>query len=149
MSNNQGSLLTPFHIAIAARDIEEAVEFYVGTLFCEVGRRDKEWVDFNLFGHQLVCHLDPSLGVNGQVMHSIKAVDSQSVPIPHFGVVLEMKDWKALSHSLIDKVDFVVEPYIRFAGEAGEQATMFFYDPSGNALEFKAFKDIKNQLFAV
>jgi len=141
--------LTPFHVALQVRDIEEARHFYNRVLGCPEGRRDVQWVDFNLYGHQLVCHLNPSLGPQGQVTAHQNPVDAHSVPVPHCGVVLEMEDWTVLSQRLKEHgVIFVVEPYIRFAGLPGEQATLFLLDPSGNALEFKAFKNIAAQLFA-
>ena len=125
-------MLTPFHLAIPVRDIAEAREFYGGLLGCEEGRSAEQWVDFNLFGHQLVCHLDPALGERAPIGHH-NPVDGHQVPVPHFGVVLEMPDWRRLADRLTD---------------AGEQATLFFRDPSGNALEFKSFRDIAGQLFA-
>jgi extradiol dioxygenase family protein len=141
--------LTPFHLALQVRDIAEARHFYKVVLGCTEGRSDVEWVDFNLYGHQLVCHLNPSLGPRGQISSHYNPVDGHGVPVPHCGVVLEMQDWTTLAQRLKDwKLKFVVEPYIRFAGEPGEQATLFFLDPSGNALEFKAFKNITQQLFA-
>jgi extradiol dioxygenase family protein len=141
--------LTPFHIAIQVRDIEEARRFYKGLLGCSEGRSATEWVDFNLFGHQFVCHLNPGLGAQGRIAAHYNPVDGHGVPVPHFGVVLEMADWHSLAERLKQQhVQFVIEPYIRFKGEPGEQATLFFLDPSGNALEFKAFKDIAGQLFA-
>ncbi len=141
--------LTPFHLAIQVRDIAEAREFYGGKLGLPEGRSSSEWIDFNLFGHQLVVHLNPDLGPQGQVPSHSNGVDGKGVPVPHFGVVLELSDWEALAQKARGFVDkFVVEPYVRFRGEVGEQATMFFLDPSGNPLEFKAFKDIDGQLFA-
>ena len=141
--------LTPFHIAVQVRDIEEARRFYQGLLGCTEGRSSREWVDFNLFGHQFVCHLNPALGPQGRISSHYNPVDGHGVPVPHFGVVLEMEDWRLLADRLKQHgVKFVIEPYIRFKGEPGEQATLFFLDPSGNALEFKAFKDIEAQLFA-
>jgi len=141
--------LTPFHIAVQVRDIEEARRFYKGLLGCTEGRSSREWVDFNLFGHQFVCHLNPSLGPQGRIAAHYNPVDGHGVPVPHFGVVLEMDEWHSLAERLQQhSVKFVIEPYIRFKGEPGEQATLFFLDPSGNALEFKAFKDIEVQLFA-
>ena len=141
--------LTPFHIAVQVRDIEEARRFYKGLLGCTEGRSSGEWVDFNLFGHQFVCHLNPGLGSQGRISSHYNPVDGHGVPVPHFGVVLEMADWETLAQRLKQHgVKFVIEPYIRFKGEPGEQATLFFLDPSGNALEFKAFKDIASQLFA-
>jgi extradiol dioxygenase family protein len=141
--------LTPFHIAVQVRDIEEARRFYKGLLGCPEGRSSSEWVDFNLFGHQFVCHLNPGLGPNGRIASHYNPVDGHGVPVPHFGVVLEMGEWQSLADRLKQHdVPVVVEPYIRFKGQPGEQATLFFLDPSGNALEFKAFKDIDAQLFA-
>jgi extradiol dioxygenase family protein len=140
--------LTPFHLAVPVRDIGEARAFYGGLLGCAEGRSDTHWVDFDLFGHQLVCHLDPSLGPAGQVARVTNPVDAKAVPVPHFGVVLEMDAWRELAQRLRGEgVTFVVEPYIRFEGQVGEQATLFFMDPSGNALEFKAFADIEAELF--
>jgi extradiol dioxygenase family protein len=141
--------LTPFHIAVQVRDIEEARQFYKGLLGCPEGRSSSEWVDFNLFGHQFVCHLNRDLGSHGRIGAHYNPVDGHGVPVPHFGVVLEMDAWQSLADRLKQhQVKFVIEPYIRFKGEPGEQATLFFLDPSGNALEFKAFKDIDAQLFA-
>ncbi len=141
--------LTPFHIAVQVRDIGEASQFYTGILGCSQGRSSAEWVDFNMFGHQFVCHLNPSLGPQGRIASHYNPVDGHDVPVPHCGVVLQMHDWSALAERLRQRqIEFVVEPYIRFKGEPGEQATLFFLDPSGNALEFKAFKNIEAQLFA-
>jgi uncharacterized protein len=141
--------LTPFHVALQVRDIPEARHFYKTVLGCSEGRSDAQWIDFNLYGHQLVCHLNASLGPQGQIASHRNAVDAHSVPVPHCGVVLEMEDWAALAQRLKEQgLNFIVEPYIRFAGQPGEQATLFFMDPSGNALEFKAFKNIAAQLFA-
>ena len=141
--------LTPFHVAIPVRDLSESRHFYSEILGCEEGRCAENWVDFNLFGHQFVCHLNPNIGKHGQLGSHYNAVDGHGVPVPHYGVVLEMDDWEKLAEQLKKHgVEFVIEPYIRFRGESGEQATMFFLDPSGNALEFKAFKQIE-QLFAV
>ena len=141
--------LTPFHVALQARDIDEARRFYKSVLGCAEGRSAAQWVDFNLFGHQLVCHLNPALGPQGHIAAHANPVDGHGVPIPHCGVVLEMKDWTELSLRLQKQgVKFVVEPHIRFKGQPGEQATLFLLDPSGNALEFKAFKNITAQLFA-
>jgi Predicted dioxygenase of extradiol dioxygenase family len=142
------SALTPFHLAIPCRDVAEATAFYRDVLGCTLGRSSDDWIDLNLFGHQLVCHLDANLGSEGQVDLIHSDVDSHAVPIPHFGVVLNMYQWQDLAERLQDYgVQFVVEPYVRFQGKPGEQATMFFKDPSGNALEFKAFKDL-GRLFA-
>jgi extradiol dioxygenase family protein len=141
--------LTPFHVALQVRDIGEARQFYKTVLGCAEGRSAAQWVDFNLFGHQLVCHLNPGLGPHGQISSHYNAVDGQGVPVPHCGVVLEMEDWEALAQRLnAHCVKFIVAPHIRFKGQSGEQATLFFLDPSGNALEFKAFKNITSQLFA-
>jgi len=141
--------LTPFHIAIQVRDIAEARNFYGGVLGCPEGRSDSHWVDFNLYGHQFVCHLNAQLGRQGKIASHYKPVDGQGVPVPHCGVVLEMPQWHELAERLTaHRVQFVIEPYIRFKGAAGEQATMFLLDPSGNALEFKAFQNIAQQLFA-
>lgn len=141
--------LTPFHIAVQVRDIEEARRFYRGLLGCIEGRSAAQWVDFNLFGHQFVCHLNPGLGPDGRISSHFNPVDGHGVPVPHCGVVLEMDQWHSLAGRLKQHgVEFVIEPYIRFKGEPGEQATLFFLDPSGNALEFKAFKDIESQLFS-
>jgi uncharacterized protein len=141
--------LTPFHIAVQVRDIDEARHFYKAVLGCSEGRSSAQWVDFNLFGHQFVCHLNPALGPSGRISSHYNPVDGHGVPVPHCGVVLEMSDWTSLAQRLEQQqVKFVIEPYVRFKGEPGEQATLFFLDPSGNALEFKAFKDIDAQLFA-
>ncbi|HEU4517780.1 MAG TPA: VOC family protein [Steroidobacteraceae bacterium] len=137
--------LTPFHLAITVRDLASARAFYGQLLGCAEGRSAEEWVDFDFFGHQLVCHVSP--GAAGSAGHN--PVDGHDVPVPHFGMVLEMGDWEALAAQLQDAgVEFVIEPCIRFKGQPGEQATMFLTDPSGNALEFKAFRDIAGQLFA-
>jgi extradiol dioxygenase family protein len=141
--------LTPFHVAVPVRDIEESRRFYRDLLGCEEGRSDLTWVDFNLFGHQFVCHLNPALGKDASLGSHHNPVDGHAVPVPHYGVVLEMHAWNALAQRLRQhQVTFVIEPYTRFKGEVGEQATMFLLDPSGNALEFKSFRDIAGQLFA-
>jgi uncharacterized protein len=141
--------LTPFHIAVQVRDIDEARRFYKETIGCAEGRSAAHWVDFNLFGHQFVCHLNPHLGRTGKLPSHYNPVDGQRVPVPHFGVVLRPQQWAELAQRLQRSgVEFVVQPYTRFKGETGEQSTMFFMDPSGNALEFKAFKDMAAQLFA-
>jgi uncharacterized protein len=141
--------LTPFHIAVQVRDIAEARRFYGGVLGCPEGRSDRDWVDFNLFGHQFVCHLNPHLGGEGRIASHYNPVDDHAVPVPHCGVVLEMPEWERLAERLKQHgVRFVVEPYVRFKGQPGEQATLFFLDPSGNALEFKSFRNIEQQLFA-
>ncbi|MCJ7758638.1 MAG: VOC family protein [Gillisia sp.] len=139
------SKLQPFHLAIPVSNLEKNRVFYRETLGCTEGRSSDHWVDFNFFGHQLVLHeqqSQPSPAIKGN------PVDGKEVPIPHFGVVLEWEVFQEFAEDLRKKsIDFVIEPYIRFQGKTGEQATMFFRDPSGNALEFKAFKNI-DQLFA-
>jgi uncharacterized protein len=136
-------MLAPFHLAIPVHDLSAARGFYGGRLACPEGRSSKEWVDFDFFGHQLVAHLDASR----QPLH-FNPVDGKDVPVPHFGVVLEWDAWHALATRLRNAgVGFAIEPGIRFRGEVGEQATMFLLDPSGNALEFKAFRD-PSRLFA-
>ena len=137
--------LTPFHIAFPVDDLEAARAFYGKTLGCPEGRSSAQWIDFDLFGHQIVAHLKAS--PEGTKRHH-NPVDGHDVPVPHFGVVLTMKDWEDLAERLrAARTEFVIEPYIRFKGEVGEQATMFFLDPAGNALEFKAFADM-SQIFA-
>ena len=139
--------LPPFHLAVEVRDVNEARAFYGGLLNCPEGRSDDAWVDFNFFGHQLVCHQSHSYPATRNEL-SENPVDGHSVPVPHFGVVLEMAQWKTLASELEQAaITFVIEPHIRFEGQPGEQATMFFLDPSGNPLEFKAFHDIEGQLF--
>jgi extradiol dioxygenase family protein len=136
--------LTPFHIAFPVDDLATARAFYGGVLGCPEGRSSDEWIDFDLFGHQIVAHLAPA---RAEQPH-LNAVDGHDVPVPHFGVVLALPDWQALADRLAAAgTRFVIEPHIRFKGEVGEQATMFFLDPAGNALEFKAFADM-GQLFA-
>ncbi len=138
------SNLRPFHLAIPVNEIPDNRSFYRDVLGCKEGRSSDHWVDFDFFGHQLVIHLKER---SDNEIHS-NPVDGKEVPVPHFGVVLDMPAFHALSASLRKQnIDFIIEPYIRFEGEVGEQATMFFKDPSGNALEFKAFKNI-TQLFA-
>jgi uncharacterized protein len=141
--------LTPFHVAVQVRDIGEARTFYKNVLGCSEGRSASHWVDFNLYGHQFVCHLNPALGKDGRITSHFNPVDGDSVPVPHCGVVLEMRDWRELAERLRQRaVSFVIEPHVRFQGAPGEQATMFLFDPSGNALEFKSFRNIAQQLFA-
>jgi extradiol dioxygenase family protein len=141
--------LTPFHLAIAVRDIAEARDFYGAKMGFPEGRSCSQWIDFNMFGHQLVVHLDAQLAFNNGAEQVSNLVDGHAVPIPHFGVVLTLENWHTLAQRLQGFIQhFIVEPHIRFAGEPGEQATLFFTDPSGNALEFKAFKDIARDLFA-
>lgn len=142
--------LTPFHIAVQVRDIDEARRFYGRVLGCSEGRSAADWVDFNLYGHQYVCHLNPNLGSGGQLTSRFNPVDGHGVPVPHCGVVLRPAQWAELAERVQRSgIQFVVEPYTRFKGEPGEQSTMFFLDPTGNALEFKAFEDIEKQLFEV
>lgn len=137
--------LQPFHLAVPVSDLAEARRFYGGLLRCPEGRSSAEWVDFDFFGHQLVAHLDHG-GPARTPLHN--AVDGKDVPVPHFGVVLEWDHWHALAERLrAAGVAFGIAPGIRFQGQVGEQATMFFQDPSGNALEFKSFRD-PSQLFA-
>ena len=136
--------LPPFHLAFPVHDLEAARAFYGGLLGCPEGRSSDAWIDFDFFGHQIVAHLDPAMRPR---RHS-NPVDGHDVPVPHFGAVLGMAQWQALADRLTGAgVRFVIEPGIRFAGQAGEQATMFFLDPSGNALEIKAMRDSGN-LFA-
>jgi extradiol dioxygenase family protein len=136
--------LPPFHLAFPVDDLAAARRFYGELLGCPEGRSAPEWIDFDLFGHQIVAHLAPGHAPR----RSSNEVDGEHVPVPHFGVVLEMEQWEQLAGRLTDAgVDFVIEPTLRFAGEPGEQATMFLLDPAGNALEFKAMADPAN-LFA-
>ncbi|MGH7884844.1 MAG: VOC family protein [Thermodesulfobacteriota bacterium] len=140
--------LTPFHIAVQVRNIDEAKEFYGKILGFPEGRSDTNWVDFNMFGHQFVCHLNPNLGKSEKIKSHYNPVDGHGVPVPHAGVILEIEDWGKFAEKVNNNnIKFIVEPYTRFEGESGEQSTMFFLDPSGNALEFKAFKNIEDQLF--
>jgi extradiol dioxygenase family protein len=132
------------HLAFPVHDLEEARRFYGGLLGCPEGRSSNQWIDFNFYGHQIVAHLAP--GECGS--RSTSDVDNHQVPVRHFGAVLTMPEWEALAAKLrAAGVKFGIEPYIRFKGEVGEQATMFFLDPSGNALEFKAFGDM-SRVFA-
>lgn len=136
--------LRPFHLAFPVDDLDRARAFYGDLLGCDEGRSDTYWIDFNLYGHQIVTHLDASKPAKQMT----NPVDGEDVPVPHFGVVLSMDEWSGLADRLKARgVEFVIEPTIRFKGQTGEQATMFFHDPSGNALEFKAFAD-DSQLFA-
>jgi putative membrane protein len=140
--------LRPFHLAVQVRDLAEARAFYGEILGCREGRSTAEWIDFDLSGHQLVCHVNPGLGVTGQAPEHRNPVDGDNVPIPHFGIVLDMREWHALARRLeAAGVAFVLPPHVRFSGQPGEQATFFLRDPSGNALEFKGFGDL-GQLFA-
>lgn len=131
--------IRPFHLAFPVDDLAAARHFYGEVLGCGEGRSSDHWIDFDLFGHQIVAHLDPAAKAK-RVHHN--PVDGHDVPVPHFGVVLTMGDWNTLADRLrAADTRFVIEPHIRFAGQVGEQATMFFHDPAGNALEFKAFAD--------
>lgn len=136
--------LTPFHLAIPVKELKQTRVFYIETLGCEQGRNSELWQDLNFFGHQLVLHIDEDMNIS----NPSNEVDGKHVPIPHFGVILEWKVFHQFATLLKEKnISFVIEPYIRFKGKTGEQATMFFYDPSGNALEFKAFRN-PNELFS-
>jgi len=139
------SSVSPFHIAIPVHNLSECRTFYKDILNCEEGRSSDHWVDFNLFGHQLVIHYKPK--AESETLHH-NPVDGHDVPVPHYGVVLPWNTFQSLAKELeLKGVQFIIAPYIRFEGQPGEQATMFFKDPAGNALEFKAFKDV-GQLFA-
>jgi extradiol dioxygenase family protein len=136
--------LPPFHLAFPVHDLDSARSFYGGLLGCPEGRSSDQWIDFDFYGHQIVTHLSPRAEARG---HS-NPVDGHDVPVPHFGVVLQMEEWESLARRLeAAQMDFVIAPNIRFKGLPGEQATMFFLDPSGNALEIKAMRDPAN-LFA-
>ena len=135
--------LLPFHLAIPVHDLEKSRDFYKNILGCDEGRSSDHWVDFNLFGHQLVIHYKEK----SKEKSKTNPVDGKDVPIPHFGVILEWNQFHNFSNQLIEKgITFIIDPYIRFKGLPGEQATMFFKDPCGNALEFKSFKDF-TQIF--
>jgi uncharacterized protein len=146
MSAPPASAIAPFHLAFPVNDLDAARAFYGGLLGCPEGRASEgEWIDFNLYGHQIVAHYAPQECAGPAVTNQ---VDGDAVPVKHFGVVLPMAQWQALAERLrAAGTRFIVEPHVRFKGMAGEQATMFFLDPAGNALEFKAFADI-GQLFA-
>ena len=137
--------LQPFHLAFPVRDIQATQRFYVDVLQCSVGRQVPEWIDFNFFGHQITAHVKPE--ECGTLLRS-NTVDSDDIPVRHFGIVLQWADWEKLAKRCEDmKVPFVVPPKVRFAGEVGEQGVFFVQDPSGNFLEFKTFKDIAASLF--
>jgi extradiol dioxygenase family protein len=138
-------VIPPFHLAFPVRDIPEARAFYGELLGCSEGRSSPDWVDFNFYGHQIVAHLSPEeCNVGG----ATSAVDDHAVPVRHFGAILPMNLWESLAKKLADAgTTFVIKPYVRFKGQVGEQATMFFMDPSGNALEFKSFANM-DSLFA-
>jgi len=128
----------PFHLAIPVNDLAKATDFYENILGCDRGRESDSWIDFNLFGHQLVCHY-----VQESNIKNINPVDGDAVPVPHFGVILDFDQFDSLADKLKSKKQsFIIEPKIRFAGKPGEQRTMFLQDPCGNALEFKAFKSL-------
>lgn len=138
------SSMPPFHLAFPVRDLDQTRRFYVDLIGCREGRSAEKWIDFDFLGHQISAHLRPDECAAART----NKVDGDQVPVRHFGAVLDWDDWKALADRLkTAKVDFIIEPHIRFAGEVGEQATMFLADPSGNALEFKSFKNPEN-LFA-
>lgn len=136
--------LRPFHLAFPVHDLSEARAFWGSVMGCPEGRSSDEWIDFNFYGHQIVVHLVPGAAQ----ANAANPVDGHNVPVPHFGIVLDLDDWQALADRLAAAgVAFEIEPYIRFKGQPGEQATMFFRDPSGNAIEMKAFANL-DQLFA-
>ena len=137
MSSN----LRPFHLAFPVSDLSVAKKWYTEIIGCSIGRESKEWIDFNMFGHQVVAHLTSESNEIDTNM-----VDGENIPIRHFGVILDWEQWHKFSNRIKDQIEFVIEPYIRFKGQTGEQATMFFLDPDKNALEFKAFKN-DNMIF--
>lgn len=134
--------IAPFHLAFPINNIAETKPFYRDLLGCTIGRETEKWVDFDFFGHQLSAHVKPE----ETAPIAANSVDGKNVPVRHFGVILPWEEWHALAEKLEGHVTFIIPPYIRFKGEIGEQATMFFLDPSGNALEFKSFKD-PSQIF--
>ncbi len=139
--------LRPFHLAFPVDDLAAARAFYGGTMGCPEGRSSEEWIDFDFYGHQIVAHLAPG-PESGNSDRAANPVDGHAVPVPHFGIVLEMTQWQDLADRLVAAgTKFEIEPTIRFRGQPGEQATMFFRDPAGNALEMKAFEDL-GQMFA-
>ena len=135
--------VAPFHLAFPVDDLAAARAFYGGLLGCPEGRSSPDWIDFDFHGHQIVTHLAPEECRAA----TTNAVDGHGVPVRHFGLVLPMEEWEAMAKRLEGKVEFLIQPYVRFKGQPGEQATMFFHDPAGNAIELKAFADI-GQLFA-
>jgi extradiol dioxygenase family protein len=142
-------MIRPFHLAIPVHNISSAIEFYGGVLGCEVGRSSEAWVDFNFCGHQLVAHLGGISPVERGEILPTSLVDGEQVPVPHFGVVCDFDEFERMEQRIRNGgVAFVIEPTVRFPGEPGEQRTMFFFDPSGNAIEIKAFADIEAMLFA-
>ncbi|MGB3851838.1 MAG: VOC family protein [Tunicatimonas sp.] len=137
-------MLTPFHLAFPVSSLIDTRQFYETLLGCSVGRTSERWIDFNFYGHQITAHLKPE----EVQMAQQNEVDGDQVPVRHFGAILEWNDWEALAKRLeAEDIEFIIKPHVRFKGEVGEQATMFFLDPSGNALEFKSFKD-QGQVFA-
>ena len=137
--------IPPFHMAFPVADLAATEKFYAGLLGCRIGRRDVKWIDFDFFGHQISAHLKPE----ETRVASTNAVDGDQVPVRHFGAILPWGDWHRLAEKLkAAGTAFIIEPHVRFKGQVGEQATMFFLDPSGNALEFKSFED-PAQVFAV
>lgn len=136
--------MNPFHLAFPVKDLEETRSFYQDLLGCKIGRTSERWIDFDFWGHQLSAHLTEE-----EIQEpAANPVDGKAVPIKHFGAILQWDQWHQLADKLKDNnINFIIEPYIRFQGEVGEQATMFFLDPAGNALEFKSFKDF-DQIFA-
>lgn len=140
--------LQPFHLAFPVDDLDAARHFYGTILGCPEGRSADHWIDFDLFGHQIVAHLKPAAAPRNRNARDSSSVDGHEVPVPHFGVVLTQPQWKQLAERVrAANVPFIIEPYTRFEGQVGEQSTMFFLDSAGNALEFKAFADL-SQLFA-
>ena len=136
--------MQPFHLAFPVTDLEKTHDFYHNLLGCPIGRTSDRWIDFNFWGSQITAHLVDTDDDEAPTNH----VDGKNVPVKHFGAILEMNEWEALANKLKTAgIEFVIEPYIRFKGEVGEQATMFFFDPSGNAIEFKSFQDFA-QIFA-
>ena len=130
--------LRPFHLAIPVSNLQKSKNFYINILGCTIGRSSDKWIDLNFFKHQLVLHLSEKM-----ISSNSNEVDNKKIPIPHFGVILEWNQWLLLSKKIENKISFIIKPYIRFKGQIGEQATMFFLDPDNNALEFKSFKDDK------
>ncbi len=144
MTASSQAAIPLFHLAFPVNDIAQARRFYGGLLGCPEGRSAPNWVDFDFYGHQIVAHLAPE----ETGARKTSAVDGHDVPVRHFGAILPMGEWERLARKLTDAgVSFIIEPHVRFKGEVGEQATMFFLDPSGNALEFKSFADM-SQVFA-
>ena len=136
--------MQPFHLAFPVTDLKKTRDFYHNLLGCPIGRTDTKWIDFNFWGNQITAHLVDVDDTEAATNH----VDGKSVPVKHFGAILEMGEWESLAEKLkAVGIVFIIEPYVRFKGEAGEQATMFFLDPSGNAIEFKSFRDF-DQIFA-